>query len=129
MRAGKACAHARLELRRQRDLGHQHQRLPAAREDRLDGAQVDLGLAAARDAVQQESLEATRVDDGINGGSLVGRRRVAARCRLASADFGLDGARPFSLSQQRRQSKRHDLAEGVMVVARAEPAEFEPIGR
>ena len=41
------------QLRRQVDLGHQHQRLAAGRERLLGGAQVDLGLAAAGHAVQQ----------------------------------------------------------------------------
>ena len=48
------------QLRRQRDLRHQHQRLLAALHDGVDRAQVDLGLAAARDAVQQERRVAAR---------------------------------------------------------------------
>ncbi len=56
----EARGEARDELRRQRDLGHQHQRLLAARHDRFDRAQVDLGLAAAGDAVQQERCERCR---------------------------------------------------------------------
>jgi hypothetical protein len=44
---------AGFELRRQVDLGHQHQGLAAVGQRALGGLQVDLGLAAAGDAVQQ----------------------------------------------------------------------------
>ena len=51
-------AEARLEapdgLRRERDLGHEHDRALPARERRLGRAQVDLGLARAGHAVEQE---------------------------------------------------------------------------
>jgi hypothetical protein len=68
---------ARLELRRQVDLGHQHQRLPALRQHVGDQAQVDLGLAAAGDAEQQEGLEAFAglAHGGEHGCLLVGERR------------------------------------------------------
>ena len=56
-RHAQAGSEARQRLRGQADLGHQHQRLPAARETGGDGAQVDLGLAAAGDAVEQERAE------------------------------------------------------------------------
>ena len=46
------------ELRGQRDLGHQHQRPLAGGARRGDGPQVDLGLARAGDAVEQEGAEA-----------------------------------------------------------------------
>jgi hypothetical protein len=58
VRGGKARRDTAFELRRQGDLGHQHQRLAAAREHGVDGAQIDLGLAAAGDAVQQHDVEA-----------------------------------------------------------------------
>ena len=55
---GDAVAEARREaadgLRRERDLGHQHDRAAPALERRLGGGEVDLGLAGAGDAVQQE---------------------------------------------------------------------------
>ncbi len=63
VRAGKARRNAAFELRRQRDLGHQHQCLAAARENRVDGAQIDLGLAAAGHPVQQHGVEAGRVEN------------------------------------------------------------------
>ena len=49
-----AAAEALDGLRRQADLRHQHQRLLALAHHFLDGPQVDLRLAAAGDAVQQE---------------------------------------------------------------------------
>ena len=46
------------ELRRQTDLGHQHERAPTLLENALHETQVYLGLAAARDAVEDEGAEA-----------------------------------------------------------------------
>ena len=40
------------DLRGERDLGHEHDRRAPALERRRDGAQVDLGLAAAGNAVK-----------------------------------------------------------------------------
>ncbi len=45
-------------LRREADLGHQHDDLLAGRQHLLDGPQIDLGLAAAGDSRQQEGREA-----------------------------------------------------------------------
>ncbi|GAB3652072.1 hypothetical protein GCM10028813_22860 [Ramlibacter alkalitolerans] len=79
----EALLEARLQLRREVDLRHQHERLRLriAREQRLDGAQVDLGLAAAGGAEQQEGARF-----GGNGGEglglLVARRR--ASCTASS---------------------------------------------
>ncbi len=57
----------RHDLRRQRDLGHEHDRALAALQRRTHGAQVDLGLARAGDAVQQQPLV---------GGEDAGQRRL-----------------------------------------------------
>jgi hypothetical protein len=51
------------QLRRKRDFGHQHQCLAAARQNFGNGAQVNLGLAAAGHAVQQEGLELARSNE------------------------------------------------------------------
>jgi hypothetical protein len=75
VRGGEARGDATFELRRQGDLGHQHQGLAAAREHGIDGAQIDLGLAAAGDAVQQHDVEA---GSGENGGD----RRLLCRHQL-----------------------------------------------
>ena len=50
-------------LRGQADFRHQHQRLPALRQAMDDRLQVDLGLAAAGHAIQQERLEAVGGSD------------------------------------------------------------------
>src|SRR6266850_5206917 len=68
----EAGAKAREQLRRQADLRYQHERLLAALYDRLDGAQIDLGLAAARDTENDVHGEvAERRGDGIEGRLLV----------------------------------------------------------
>ena len=72
--ARKAFGEARFELWREVDFGHQHQRLPALLQRRLGGPQVDLGLAAAGDAVQQHRL--------------VGRADRRQGCRLFCVEFG-----------------------------------------
>ena len=56
----EACCEAIEELRRERDLGHQDQRL-AALPDRLgDRLEIDLGLARAGDAVEQRRRRSRR---------------------------------------------------------------------
>ena len=64
-RHGEALAEAADELRREADLRHQHQRPPAAREHALHDMQIDLGLAAAGDAVQNKRGEVA--EGGVNG--------------------------------------------------------------
>ena len=59
-RHGETFAEARHELRREPDFRHQHQRAPAAAQRVLHRVQIDLGLAAAGDAIQQEGREASR---------------------------------------------------------------------
>ena len=70
----EARAEAAHRLRREADLGHEHDGLPAGGDDAVDRLQVDLGLAAARDAVEDEALGLLRVesgDDHVEGGLLV----------------------------------------------------------
>ena len=50
----EACREAAQRLRRQGDLRHEHDRPAAAPERRRAGLEVDLGLAAARRAVQED---------------------------------------------------------------------------
>ena len=56
----------------ERDLGHQHQHLPARFQSRRRELQVNLGLAAGGDAPQQKSFLA-RIDDGGHDGLDHGR--------------------------------------------------------
>ena len=94
-------------LRGQADFRHQHQRLAAARQAIGDGLQVDLGLAAAGDAFEQERGEAGVGRDRIDGGALfvVGqwtrlwcRRQGAGRHRhalgMAASGQGAGGGAP-----------------------------------
>ena len=85
---GKAGAKALHRLRRQRDLRHQHQRGAARRHHLRDRLQIDLRLAAAGHAVQQDHARLQRrpfVDDGPKRRLLLGvhlerrRRRPPAR--------------------------------------------------
>ena len=93
--AGKARAHAGFQLRRQVDLGHQDQdlrRLAARRRPRQHargGMQVDLGLAAAGDAIQQAGRETVGAGDGVG-------RRLLRRIQC-----GRVGSRRGSLAQPR----------------------------
>ena len=72
MQHGDAPGHASPEavdgLRREGDLGHQHEGHAARVADALGGGQVDLGLAAAGDAAQQEQA---RVGRGAGGAASV----------------------------------------------------------
>ena len=76
-RIGERPTEAGFQLRRQADLGHEHQRLLAARQDLRDEVQINLGLAASSDAVQKERAEvAERRGDALLRGGLPGRRPV-----------------------------------------------------
>ena len=70
----EARSKAGLQLRREVDLGHQHQGLPACGQHLLGGMQVDLGLAAAGDTVQQQRCRAWR-GIGLGECSVEGRQR------------------------------------------------------
>ena len=74
------------ELRREPDLGHQHQRLPAACQHAIDGGQINLGLAAAGDSVQQQALKPVRLRDGVHRDAL---RRIGRGRRLCLRRWGL----------------------------------------
>ena len=54
---GKAGRDAFFQLRREIDLGDQHQRRPPGRQHALDQAQIDLRFTAAGHAVQQVSVK------------------------------------------------------------------------
>ena len=131
---GKGVAETRFELRREADLRHQHQHLAAFLEHPCDQAQVDLGLAAARDAVEEERLEAPeRAANAFDGLQLVRGRRVAGdetgRGRLRRC--GLEDLLRQRLErlQPGRQGADHRLAERALVVRSEETHEFEPLRR
>ena len=66
------------ELRRQRDLRQQHQRLPPGAQGRGDRLEIDFGLARAGDAFEQDRARrprSNRLLKRLRGGALVGRKR------------------------------------------------------
>ena len=71
-RHAEARAETREQLRGQADFRHQHQRLLAAGEAVGNRIEVDLGLAAAGDAIEQQSRETLRRAYRIGGGLLFG---------------------------------------------------------
>ena len=115
---------ARRQLRRQRDLGHQHQRAPPRRARRRDDAQVDLGLARAGDPLKQEAGEAARQrgDQRVDGVRLRRHQRDPCAARAAARASGaratapvLDARQPGrdQRAQRRplgRRQRRHDAA-------------------
>ncbi len=102
---GEAPAEARGQLRRERDLRHQHQRLPSERQRLRDRLQVDLGLARPGHAVQHEGAEPLLSNERLDGGQgarlrLVERGRRAlvdgdARERIPHPRPLLDGDQPY----------------------------------
>ncbi len=139
-RAGEARAHAGFQLRRQVDLRHQDQDLCrfAARRRLLQhargGMQVDLGLAAAGDAVQQVRRKALGVGDGVGGLALLriqrrrGARRLGGRCRLLFRQFlqrPLQGHR-LGRAQVFRQAGQHHLAQRPLIILGGKSAQRQP---
>ena len=104
----QARAQAAQELGRQGDLGHQHQAPAAARPGRLDGLQVDLGLARAGDPVQQQRAPAGRR----------ARRRSRRRPRPARRSAGAGRRAPGG----RRRTSRGRSARAPPAPARIRPA-------
>ncbi|MCY1284188.1 hypothetical protein D9M70_330820 [compost metagenome] len=109
---------AHLQLRRQVDFGNQHQHLGVrvALQQGLHGVQVDLGLAAAGDAVQQERSETLRFGDRLHRGALLvvqgggrGRRlhRRGQQQRPGGAvGFDPAGSLPFGQPGRCRRAQR-----------------------
>jgi len=88
----KAHAEALHRLGGQCDFGQQNNRRTALLQDPADGADVELGLAAVGDAVQERHAEAARLDlpaDVVEGLSLVGVQDDLVRCGRHA--FGDDG--------------------------------------
>ena len=74
-------------LRSEADLRNQHQRLPTPRQAGLDRRQIDLGLAAAGDAIEQQRLEASeRSKHGVGRRLLSGVERWCRAGRDAPGD-------------------------------------------
>jgi hypothetical protein len=144
--AGKARGDAAFELRREGDFRHQHQRLAAAGQYFGDGAQIDLGLAAAGHAMQQEGLELARRGERRHRRLL--RRQQSGQRGNFQADVsgacaleGILGSRRWrhgdrgalgmrgSLPRRSigRQGEGRDLAQRRLVIASAEFAQGQPV--
>ncbi|MNC86437.1 hypothetical protein D3C83_21000 [compost metagenome] len=77
--AGEAPRDQPFQLRRQRDLRHQQQRLASGRKRRVDGVQVDLRLAAAGDAEQQPGAKGAEPVADLRNGLCLGGRQLGSR--------------------------------------------------
>lgn len=89
------------ELRREADLRHEHECLPALRQDRFDRAQVNLRLAATGDAVQEKRPEAARLGNGADGVGLrgIGGRDGRGLARLGAQALAYDPPDPAGVRQ------------------------------
>ena len=103
---------SRQQLRGEGDLRHEHQHRPAGGARARRELQVDLGLAAARHAVQQEHLEGVH-RDGVDGDPLRGRelglrrrRRCFARLPVA---FLTETRHEPAFHQRRRRGTPSDV--------------------
>jgi hypothetical protein len=125
---GKTLADACFELRRQIDFRHEQQRLPAFFQGRGNEAQIDLGLAAAGDAIQQKRRVSRAGRHGGDGSGLLGIQRRQGRRRAAR-----DGERPrpprlgLRFAQAGRQRLEHGFAQGGLVILAGEFAQPEKI--
>ena len=83
----EARAEAAERLRRQRDLGHEHDRAAAGGERRLAGADVDLGLAAAGRAREEDVPAAAREErlDSLRARAPATRRAASGAGSAAQA--------------------------------------------
>ena len=99
----EARAKARHELRRQRDLGHEHERPAPGGEAGGDGAQVDLGLAGAGDAVEEERVRVSwrRWPPGSRG-LACSCASVSAAARRDRRDLRKTGSRALRVGSIRR---------------------------
>ncbi len=133
--SGKALGKARLQLRREVDLRHQHQHLPPLLQRPCGAAQVDLGLAAAGDALQQGRPGVSLRQRGQlleRSGLLLGQLRQPRRLRhrfLGQAPEALEPARHLrvvELAQLGRQHRQRHLADAALVIAGAELDQLHP---
>ena len=131
----KAGGDARLQLRCQVDFRHQQQGLLSGRQRALDEAQIDLGLAAAGDAVQEIGAEGVVIRTTIGGdpvecGLLLCRERRTSLCRQVFGDAPCRACLGrIDPAQAGWQGRDHHFAERRLVVGGAELAQAEPVRR
>ena len=100
-------------LRREGDLGHEDDAGPPVLADGLEGPDVDLGLATARDAVEQKGAVAGRVDRIGHGveGVLLGREQVVVRRRIRRGQV-VEGRAHHLFLHQLHHALVHQAADG-----------------
>ncbi len=104
------------QLRREADLGHQHQRALARREHALHEPQVHLGLAAAGDPVQHEGGErAERRADGGDRSALLGQELQGPACASRRAADGVGDGHLGARHEAARSQRARRLAPGTGV--------------
>ena len=133
--AGEARADVRFQLRRQVDLRDQDQdlRIRIARQHLRAGLQVDLGLAAARHAVQQHRIEAFGAADGVRGLLLgrvqhghVGRGRVMGVVQLGQLlQCAVERDRRRQ-AQVLRQARHRHFAQRAVVIGGGKARQRDP---
>ena len=120
----EALAEERRDDRRERDLRHEHEHAPARVADARREPQVDLGLAAAGDAVQQRHLELparrrsaqSRVERGV----LLARQRGARdRRRRPCAAAVSNGSRSTRSARRLMKPRLREPRHGVGARCRA----------
>lgn len=104
----EAIAKSADRLRRQGDLGHQHEGLLTAFERGACECEINLGLAAAGDAVEQEGCKATAAAHGIDR-SLLFAVEGAQVCRIRYG-LGIDRFDPASGTRAAQGSRTGKLA-------------------
>jgi len=136
----EARLHPRQEFRRQRDLGQQHQRLPAHREAFGHRLQIHLGLARAGDALQERCAIAAAAQRraqprralGLIGGQVLAGQagveprigQIARRLLLqhgARLDEALDHAGRHLRRRRKLGQRQRRAAEGVQRIEHPRP--------
>ncbi len=125
---------ARQELGRECDLGHEHDRAAARRPRLGDRAQVDLGLARAGHAVQQQRPAlAHRADGRLERLRLVGRERPGGSSRAGAGPPTDSSARAAGARASRAMIPSAAMRRSVGIVVPAarhsSAAAMRPAGR
>ncbi len=130
--AAQPCGEARERLRGERDLGDEHQRLAATSHGLGDEIEIDLGLAAAGDAIEQERPVVIEAGDGRVDRALLVVVERRARDGDGPRQAGLATAFVESAprgAQGHGQRRGDHLADRVVVIACGESEQREVIGR
>jgi hypothetical protein len=124
----ESIAHLRLELGREADLRHHQQGLSSAPKRFRDEVEVNLRLAAASDALQEQRMKPVEAAGReIERVALVLGQRMKGAEAAVDAGLGNGGGNgsPVDLPQSRGQPRRGHFAQSAMVIARAEAEERE----